>query len=171
MKHTLFFLMVLLLPAVGLWAQGCGPVNAPWWADFSSDISFSCWTSYGDALWTRNVSGSNYRIRVQFNGNASGTSSWLLSQPIVLPADSTGLKFFWSENRGNNTFATDSLNMQLRVLLTDSLGTSAFDTLYVGSAYQTTASLTCRTVSLARYAGQTVRVAFAVERPNVAGNR
>ena len=171
MKHTLVFLVILLISAVGLRAQGCGPVNAPWWADFSSDSSFSCWTSYGDALWTRNVSGGNHRIRVQFNGSASGNTSWLLSQPIVLPADSTGLKFFWSENRGNNTFSTDSLNMKLRVLLTDSLGSSTFDTLYIGSAYQTTASLTRRAVSLARYAGQTVRVAFAVDRPNAAGNR
>lgn len=109
MKHTLVLLMVLLLSAAGLRAQGCGSVNAPWWADFSSDSSFSCWASYGDAVWTRNASGSNYRLRVQFNGAAGGNTGRLLSQPIVLPADSTGLKFFWSENRGNNTFGTDSL--------------------------------------------------------------
>lgn len=109
MKHTIVLLMVLLLSAAGLRAQGCGTVNAPWWADFSSDSSFSCWASYGDAVWTRNASGSNYRLRVQFNGAAGGNTGRLLSQPIVLPADSTGLKFFWSENRGNNTFGTDSL--------------------------------------------------------------
>lgn len=136
MKHTLMTVAVMLLFATGLRAQGCSPVYAPWWADFSTDSSFML-TAFGDATWTRNASGSSYRIRVQINGNATGNSGWILSQPIILPADITGLKLFWSENRGNNTFAADSLNMKLRVF-----STSAFDTLYFGSAYQATASLT-----------------------------
>jgi len=170
-NKALFCVMVALLAATGLRAQGCGPVNAPWWADFSTDSSFGCWSAYGDAVWTRNTSGSNHRLRAEFNSASVGNSGWLLSQPIVLPADSTGLKFFWSQNRGNNTSGIDSMNMTLRVLVTDSLGTAPFDTLYTGSAYQPNGSFQQRTVSLAPYAGQTVRVAFAVERSASAPNR
>ena len=170
-NKALFCVMVALLAATGLQAQGCGPVNAPWWADFSTDSSFGCWSAYGDAVWTRNTSGSNHRLRAEFNSASVGNSGWLLSQPIVLPADSTGLKFFWSQNRGNNTSSIDSMNMTLRVLVTDSLGTAPFDTLYTGSAYQPNGSFQQRTVSLAPYAGQTVRVAFAVERSASAPNR
>lgn len=171
MKGTILSVFVVLLIATSLQAQDCGSVNAPWWADFSSDSNFNCWSAYGDAVWTRSTSGSNHRLRAEFNSTSLGNAGRLLSQPIVLPADSTGLKFFWSETRGNNTSSIDSMNMTLRVLVTDSLGTAPFDTLYTGSAYQPHGSFQQRMVSLAAYAGQTVRLAFAVERSVSAPNR
>lgn len=166
MKRTVLCAIMVMLSTTGLRAQGCGPVSAPWWADFSTDSSFNCWTASGNATWTRNQSGTQYRIRVQFNSSDTGTWGQLLSQPIALPVDSTGLTLFWSEYRGNNAARVDSLNMTLKVLVTmsDSLSTAAFDTLYVGSAYQTSDALTPRTVSLSAYAGQTIRVAFVVEK-------
>ena len=171
MKKTLLLTLMVLSVAPGLRAQGCGPAVAPWWADFSSDSSLSCWSAYGNATWTRHSSGSSHRLRVELSNAAGDCTGWLLSQPIVLPADSSGLKFFWSESRGNNTSSIDSMNMTLRVLVTDSLGTAPFDTLYTGSAYQPNGSLHRRTVSLAAYAGQTVRVAFAVGKNSSAPNR
>ena len=169
-KIVLSALMALVM-ASGLRAQGCGPVSVPWWADFGTDSSFSCWSVNGAAVWTRTASGSSHRLRVEFNGTSAGNTGWILSQPVVLPADSTGLKLFWSENRGNNTSAVDSMGMTLWVLVTDSLGAASFDTLYAGSAYQPNSALRQREVSLAPYAGRTVRVAFAVERPSTLLNR
>ena len=164
---SLIGLMSLLgLVGTSARAQGCGAVTSPWWADLSYEsynagTGFLCWTQGGDLTWGFTETYGGGAVRAYANGAEDHREGWLLSQPITLDVDSTGMKLFWCEQNGGVTLP-DSVKMWLMVLVTteDSLDLANCDTIY--SAFCSQVSYTPRSVSLAAYAGQTIRLAFHV---------
>ncbi len=160
-----------LVALMGLWSQGvkaqdCDTVTTPWWADFSYEsynagAGFRCWTQGGNLTWGFTGTYSDGAMSAYADGSDEHREGWLVSQPIALGADSGGMKLFWCEHRGGATLP-DSVRMWLMVLVTtgDSLDLANCDTIY--SAYCSQVSYTPRSVSLAAYAGQTIRLAFHV---------
>lgn len=164
-------LLLGLIGLMGLWNQGvraqdCDTVTTPWWADFSYEsynagTGFRCWTQGGDLSWGFTGTYSDGAMSAYADGSEEHREGWLVSQPIALGADSGGMKLFWCEHRGGATLP-DSVRMWLMVLVTteDSLDLANCDTIY--SAFCSQVSYTPRSVSLAAYAGQTIRLAFHV---------
>jgi len=138
----------------------CGGVVTahPWLVDFSTD--FDCWRNLGNADWGYSL-GNNTLPLVYATGYSK---HYILVSPAVqLPADSAGLRLYWRDKRYNIS------NQNYRVLVTtgewDSLG--GYDTVYQSTLGT---SWTQRSVSLAAYAGQTVHIAFDVQRNNASGS-
>lgn len=138
----------------------CGGVITahPWLVDFSTD--FDCWRNLGNADWGYSL-GNNTLPLVYATGYSK---HYILVSPAVqLPADSAGLRLYWRDKRYNIS------NQNYRVLVTtgewDSLG--GYDTVYQSTLGT---SWTQRSVSLAAYAGQTVHIAFDVQRNNASGS-
>ena len=137
----------------------CGDVITahPWLVDFSTD--FDCWRNLGNADWGYSV--ENNTLPFVY---ATGVNKHyiLVSPAMQLPADSAGLRLYWRDKRYNIS------NQNYRVLVTtgewDSLG--GYDTVYQSTLGT---SWTQRSVSLAAYAGQTVHIAFDVQRNNASG--
>lgn len=164
-------LLLGLIGLMGLWNQGvraqdCDTVTTPWWADFSYEsynagTGFRCWTQGGDLSWGFTGTYSDGAMSAYADGSEEHREGWLVSQPIALGADSGGMKLFWCEHRGGATLP-DSVRMWLMVLVTteDSLDLANCDTIY--SALCSQVSYTPRSVSLAAYAGQIIRLAFHV---------
>lgn len=138
----------------------CGGVVTahPWLVDFSTD--FDCWRNLGNADWGYSV--ENNTLPLVY---ATGVNKHyiLVSPAVQLPADSAGLRLYWRDKRYNIG------NQNYRVLVTtgerDSLG--GYDTVYQSTL---STSWTQRSVSLAAYAGQTVHIAFDVQRNNASGS-
>jgi PKD repeat protein len=135
-----------------------GVVTAhPWLVDFSTD--FDCWRNLGNANWGYSVENNT----LPFVYATGYSKHYILVSPAVqLPADSTGLQLYWRDKRYSISGQT------YRVLVTtgerDSL--SGYDTLYQSTLGT---SWTQRSVSLADYAGQTVHIAFDVQRNSYSG--
>lgn len=178
MKKRVFLTSLIgLLNLLGLMgtsvrAQGCGAVTSPWWADFSDEsytagVGFHCWTQGGGLTWMMGTSSEVPYVCPYSDGASNHRIGWVVSQPIILTVDSTGMKLFWNEHRGFNSTAVDSLKMRLKVLVTteDSLDFANCDTVYTGLCTHNTRGEN-RSVSLADYAGQTIRVAFLIENPS-----
>lgn len=138
----------------------CGGVITahPWLVDFSTD--FDCWRNLGNANWGYSVENNT----LPFVYATGVNKHYILVSPAVqLPADSAGLRLYWRDKRYNIS------NQNYRVLVTtgerDSL--SGYDTVYQSTLGT---SWTQRSVSLAAYAGQTVHIAFDVQRNNASGS-
>lgn len=138
----------------------CGGVVTahPWLVDFSTD--FDCWRNLGNANWNYGLENNT----LPFVSATGYDKHYILVSPAVqLPADSTGLRLYWRDKRYSMG------NQNYRVLVTtgerDSL--SGYDTLYQSTLGT---SWTQRSVSLADYAGQTVHIAFDVQRNSYSGS-
>lgn len=137
----------------------CGTVTAnPWIVDFSTD--YDCWRNIGQTDWGYSTENGTRPIIYATAYNKHHT---IVSPAVQLPADSTGLRLYWQDKRYS------AGNQSYRVLVTtgayDSL--AAYDTIYsstLGTGW------TPRSASLAAYAGQTVHIAFDIQRNNSSGS-
>ncbi len=162
MKKVFLIFAVILMHGMALRAQQCDTVTTlPWFNDFATD--YDCWTQEGVGAWTVMYDGEY--VEVQINASPSG-SALLVSQPITLASDTTNLRLYWKEQRGNNSML---LNFRVSVLVCTAVvfDTTDCDTVY--SALASTSSVFVqRSANLASYAGQTVRLAFAVHLTDIA---
>lgn len=127
----------------------------PWKETFADgDV---CWYKPAGSNWDGNS--SNRRL---FSSCANGpVDSWIMSKPIVIPADTSELvRLFWKVASTNTNFVHT-----YRVMVTtsnDYTDTSAYQLIYFDSATHVGYTSTYETLSvgLAQYAGQTIHIAF-----------
>ena len=148
----LAFVAAMFLSIIPLRAQqdsvtDCPLITAhPWYVDFDTD--FDCWLAVGDYDWTKYNLYNNTGIR----GSSSG-HSMIASPAVALPADSTGLRLYWSDVQTSNTFTYYVL-----VSRGERMNLDDYDTLF--TSMPGNGSFVQRSVSLADYAGDTVYIAF-----------
>lgn len=135
-----------------------GVVTAhPWVVDFRTD--FDCWRNLGNANWNYGLENNTLPF---VSATAYSKHHILVSPAVQLPADSTGLQLYWRAKRYSMG------NQNYRVLVTtgawDSL--AGYDTVYTSTL--ATSWQDCH-ASLAEYAGQTVHIAFDVQRNSTSG--
>ena len=165
MKKVFLIFAVILMHGMALRAQQCDTVTTlPWFNDFATD--FDCWTQGGVGSWTVMYDGEY--VEVQINASPGG-SALLVSQPVTLGSDTTNLRLYWKEQRGNNIINSEAYNFRVSILVCTAavFDTTVCDTLYSALA-STSSRFVQRSANLASYAGQTVRLAFAVRIPNTA---
>lgn len=127
----------------------------PWYVDFETD--YDCWCTVGNYGWSRIYNNSNFGIQ----GSSSG-HSMIASPAVALPADSTGLRFYWTDRQysGTNTY-------YVLVSRGERMNLDDYDTLF--TSMPGNGSLVQRSVSLADYAGDTVYIAFRQNYQNYRG--
>ncbi len=143
----------------------CGAVTVfPWSEGFEDAATLSCWTildfnGYSGDNWNRyssSVSHSgSYSVRSSYSSSVAN-NEWLVTPSLLIPDDASGFVLKWCA-RGSSY----SGNVAHYTVLVSTSGTdtNAFtDTLFAES-HGTTTYLE-RSVSLAAYAGQAIRVAF-----------
>ena len=148
----LAFVAAMFLSITPLRAQqdsvtDCPLITAhPWYVDFETD--YDCWCTVGNYGWSRIYNNSNFGIQ----GSSSG-HSMIASPAVALPADSTGLRFYWTDRQysGTNTY-------YVLVSRGERMNLDDYDTLF--TSMPGNGSLVQRSVSLADYAGDTVYIAF-----------
>lgn len=127
----------------------------PWYVDFRTD--YDCWCTVGNYGWSRIYNNSNFGIQ----GSSSG-HSMIASPAVALPADSTGLRFYWTDRQYSSTNTYYVL-----VSRGERMNLDDYDTLF--TSMPGNGSLVQRSVSLADYAGDTVYIAFRQNYQNYRG--
>lgn len=158
MKKIIVYIAAVMIAAFTMRAQEgspCGTIETlPWGSDFSDGLG--CWTDLGDQPWQT----------VEYNGEPAVATSLrnkhyvLMSPAVVLPEQEVFLH--WMDKRYS------AANQSYHVLVSaDAMADLAdYDTLFT----QVPATVwNDRSLSLANYAGQTVYIAFVVDRGNNSG--
>ena len=147
-KTTLLGITLLLLMGIKAQAQQCDTISTfPWEADFNDN--FSCWAQSGSGgIWY--VSNSQAIWGELYSGGTTPRYINIATPHVRLDSASTTMCLWWKDQR-NYMYP----NLRVVVLKAD----NSRDTLYTADMPSV---LTQHSVSLAAYAGQTIRIAFEV---------
>ena len=147
----------------------CGVVSSfPWYEDFNSDASWTCWSTYNfdnndNSDWSRNSNG----YAVSGYNDEGNANDWLITPAIVVPYNANGLSLTWKAY--GDSYSTDFSHLTVR-LSTQGTDTASFTTV-LSSATLPDDVWTTYSASLSAYAGDTVRIAFIHDSYNDDGPR
>ena len=147
----------------------CGVVSSfPWYEDFNSDASWTCWSTYNfdnndNSDWSRNSNG----YAVSGYNDEGNANDWLITPAIVVPYNANGLSLTWKAY--GDSYSTDFSHLTVR-LSTQGTDTASFTTV-LSSTTLPDDVWTTYSASLSAYAGDTVRIAFIHDSYNDDGPR
>ena len=128
----------------------------PWTEDFNNPTTSLCWRNNG---WSRlNFTGDTVNTFMGVRGNDNGLDAWVISPAIALPAEGSFALDFDYYGLLNGYYAMTNPDLEVRISTTG-YDTASFATLLLHLT-NTSNAFENHVISLADYAGETVRIAF-----------